>query len=120
VPLTLPDEERRPLLGLCVAIVAISFGAILMRASDAPSTVAAFYCVCFTTLALLPVALWRYGPTFRRLDRRDLAFARLESSIVSVSLLGESPTQFTVVGGAVVLAGIALTASETEPDAPGG
>jgi drug/metabolite transporter (DMT)-like permease len=71
------EAENRPLVGLGVAIVAISTGAILVRASDAPSTVAAFYRVCFTTLPLLPVAIYRYQEDFRRVDRRDLVFATL-------------------------------------------
>jgi drug/metabolite transporter (DMT)-like permease len=61
------------------------------------------------------------------------ALAHVESSVVSVSLLGEPvgsallalvllaevPGQWTVVGGAVVLAGIGVTAHSraTEPDA---
>ena len=62
------------------------------------------------------------------------ALAHVESSVVSVSLVGEPvgstvlaalllsevPTPVTVVGGAVVLAGIALTARErADPDDPG-
>ncbi|MWG36411.1 EamA family transporter [Halomarina oriensis] len=59
------------------------------------------------------------------------ALAHVESSVVSVSLLGEPvgstllavvvltelPTTATVVGGAVVLSGIYLTASDRPPDA---
>jgi len=71
------DTQHRPFVGLCVAIVAISTGAILVRASEAPSTVAAFYRVCFTTLPLLPIALSRYEDDFRQLDRTDLVFAAL-------------------------------------------
>jgi drug/metabolite transporter (DMT)-like permease len=68
---------RLPVTALAVALVAISFGAILVRASEAPSAVAAFYRVCFTTLPLLPIAVWKYRPAFRALGRRDLAFATL-------------------------------------------
>ena len=70
-------DGRLPVLGLGVAILAISTGAILVRLSDAPSAVAAFYRVCFTTLPLLPIAVWRYRPQFRQLRRRDLLFATL-------------------------------------------
>lgn len=66
-----------PLLALGVAIVAISTGAILVRLSSAPSSVAAFYRVLFTTLPLLPIAVWYYGEEIRRLDRRDVFFAVL-------------------------------------------
>jgi drug/metabolite transporter (DMT)-like permease len=73
-----------PLLALAVAIVAISTGAILVRLSEAPSAVAAFYRVLFTTLPLLPIAVWRYRPAFRRLGRRDLAGATLAGVALAV------------------------------------
>ena len=70
-------RESRPFLGLAVAVVAISTGAILVRFSNAPASVAAFYRVLFTTLPLLPVALWKYRQEFRAIGRRDLGFATL-------------------------------------------
>ena len=66
-----------PLFGLGVAILAISTGAILVRLSNAPSAVAAFYRVLFTTLPLLPIAVWRYREDFGRIGRRDMLFAIL-------------------------------------------
>lgn len=60
-----------------MAVLAVSVGAILVRWSNAPSSVAAFYRVLFTTLPLLPVALHRYRDQFRLIDRRDMAFATL-------------------------------------------
>jgi len=66
-----------PKAGLVTAVVAVSAGAILVRWSNAPSSVAAFYRVLFTTLPLLPVAVWRYRDEFRRITRRDMAFATL-------------------------------------------
>lgn len=66
-----------PALGLATAVLAVSTGAILVRWSGAPSTVAAFYRVLFTTLPLLPVAAWRYADHFRRITRRDVVFAVL-------------------------------------------
>ncbi|MFC7057599.1 DMT family transporter [Halovenus salina] len=69
--------DRTPFLGLAVAIVAISTGAILVEVSEAPSAVTAFYRVLFTTLPLLPIAAWRYREEFRLIRRRDLAFATL-------------------------------------------
>lgn len=71
------DERTRSYLALGVAVCAISFGAILVRLSEAPATVAAFYRVLFTTLPLVPVALWRYRAEFRKIRRRDLGFAVL-------------------------------------------
>lgn len=66
-----------PTVGLAVAIVALSWAAILVRWSDAPTSVAAFYRVLFTALPLVPIALWRYRDHFARIEVRDLAFAIL-------------------------------------------
>ncbi|WP_089383799.1 DMT family transporter [Halorubrum vacuolatum] len=66
-----------PIAGLVTAVIAVSAGAILVRWSNAPSSVAAFYRVLFTTLPLLPIAGWRYRDHFRRITVRDLAFATL-------------------------------------------
>ncbi len=66
------------------AVLAVSTGAILVRWSDAPSSVAAFYRVLFTTLPLLPVAAWRYREGFARIDRRDLGFATLSGVALAV------------------------------------
>ena len=66
-----------PKAGLVIAVVAVSAGAVLVRLSDVPSSVAAFYRVLFTTLPLLPVAVWRYRSHFTRVTPRDLVFAVL-------------------------------------------
>ncbi|SMO89318.1 Permease of the drug/metabolite transporter (DMT) superfamily [Halorubrum cibi] len=73
-----------PELGLVTAVLAVSTGAILVRWSDAPSSVAAFYRVLFTTLPLLPVAAWRYREDFARIDRRDLGFATLSGVALAI------------------------------------
>ncbi len=65
------------MVGLLVAVVSVSAGAILVRWSEAPSSIAAFYRVLFTTLPLLPVAVWRYRDHFARITGRDLVFATL-------------------------------------------
>ncbi|WP_324662652.1 DMT family transporter [Haloarcula sediminis] len=78
------DDKTPPEVGLTVAIVAISTGAILVRLSDAPATVAAFYRVLFTTLPLVPLALWRYRRDFGRIDGRDLLFATLSGVALAV------------------------------------
>jgi len=74
---TRPEHSVRPYAGLVVAILAISTGAILVRLSSAPSTVAAFYRVLFTTLPLVPIAVYSYRDQFRKIGRRDFGFAVL-------------------------------------------
>jgi drug/metabolite transporter (DMT)-like permease len=73
-----------PIAGLAVAIVAVSTSAILIRWSNAPSVVAAFYRVLFTTVLLAPVALLRYREQFRGLSRRDVAVAAVTGIALAV------------------------------------
>jgi drug/metabolite transporter (DMT)-like permease len=69
-------ERRVPPMGaLGVAIAAVSTSAILVRWSDAPSTVMAFYRVLLMTALVAPVAAWRNPGDFRRISRRDVAAA---------------------------------------------
>lgn len=63
-----------PLLVLGVAILAISWGAIFVRWTTAPSTVTAFYRVLFTWLPLLPIGLWYYRTDFFAIRSRDFVF----------------------------------------------
>ena len=70
--------------GLVVAVVAVSTSAILIRWSGAPSIVAAFYRVLFTTLLLAPVAVYRHRTAFARLQRRHLASATLAGVALSI------------------------------------
>lgn len=65
----------KPYVALAVAVFAASTSAILVRWSRAPSSVAAFYRVLFTTAMIAPVAALRYRDEFRRLSVSDLGFA---------------------------------------------
>jgi drug/metabolite transporter (DMT)-like permease len=69
------DLEVTPLAALGFAVFAASTSAILVRWSGAPSSVAAFYRVLFTTAIVAPIALVWYREEFARLSRRDLGFA---------------------------------------------
>lgn len=62
---------------LAVAVVAVSTSAILIRWSNAPSVVKAFYRVVFTTALLLPWAMRNYRGEFRQIHSRDLVVAGL-------------------------------------------
>ena len=69
------DLEVTPAVALAVAVFATSTSAILVRWSAAPSSVAAFYRVLFTTALVAPLAGIRHRAAFARLSRRDLAGA---------------------------------------------
>lgn len=78
------NERVPPGAGLAVAVVAISTGAVLVRLSEAPSTVVAFYRVLLTTLPLVPVAVWKYRSAFTRIGRRDVLVATLSGLALAV------------------------------------
>ena len=78
------DVAVPPVAGLAVAVLAVSTSAILVRWSGAPSIVAAFYRVLFTTLLLSPVAIWRGRDAFGRLAWRDFAGGALAGIALAV------------------------------------
>ncbi|WP_255170039.1 DMT family transporter [Natrononativus amylolyticus] len=114
------DLEVTPAAALAFAIFAASTSAILVRWSHAPSSVAAFYRVLFTTVLVAPIALIRHREEFSRLSRRDLGFAIVAgvalavhfaawfeslnhtSVAASVTLVQTQPI-FVAVGAAVLL-----------------
>ena len=79
-----PSPRVSPIVGVVGAVLAVSTGAILVRWSAAPGSVAAFYRVVFTTVPLLPVAAWRYREGFARMQARDAALAALSGIALAV------------------------------------
>ncbi|MFC4406194.1 DMT family transporter [Haloarchaeobius iranensis] len=65
----------RPVVGLAVAVAAVSTSAPLVELSAAPSSVKAFYRVLFMTCLVAPVALRRSPGDFRRITGRDMGLA---------------------------------------------
>jgi drug/metabolite transporter (DMT)-like permease len=115
-----PDLEVTPLTALAFAIFAASTSAILVRWSAAPSSIAAFYRVVFTTAIVAPVALVWYRDEFARLSGRDLAgaivagvalaihfaawFESLNHTSVAASVtLVQTQPIFVAIGAALVL-----------------
>ena len=97
-----------PLVALGVAVLAVSTGAVLVRLSSAPSAVAAFYRVLFTTLPLLPVAVWRYRAAFARLGARDL----LGAGLAGVALAVHFAAWFESLAWTSVAASVTLVQSQ--------
>ncbi|MFC7095945.1 DMT family transporter [Halobaculum marinum] len=71
------EERVPPLVGLAVAVFAVSTSAILVEWSGAPSLIKALYRVVFTIALLLPLTLARPDDraAFRRIGARDLVLA---------------------------------------------
>lgn len=78
------DPPVSPFAGLVVAVLAVSTSAILVRFSDAPSLVKAFYRVLFNVSLLAPVALARSRDELRGLPRRDLLWAGVAGVALAV------------------------------------
>ncbi|ELY70407.1 DMT family transporter [Natrinema versiforme] len=114
------DLEVTPAVALAVAVFATSTSAILVRWSAAPSSVAAFYRVLFTTVLVAPLAVTRHRAAFGRLSRRDLAgaavaglalavhfaawFESLEHTTVAASVtLVQTQPIFVALGASLVL-----------------
>ncbi len=107
-------------VGLAVAILAVSTSTVLVRATTAPSIIAALYRVTFTVLLLVPFAIARPGTPIEGIDRRAAGggilagvalalhfatwFESLEwtSIAASVTLVQCQPV-FVVIGAVVVL-----------------
>ncbi|UPM43640.1 DMT family transporter [Halocatena salina] len=109
-----------PALGLAVAVGAVSTSAILVRWSQAPSLIKAFYRVLFTTMLLVPLALSGHRTAFSRLTGRDVLgaglaglalalhfaawFESLEWTSVAASVtLVQSQPLFVALGAALLL-----------------
>nr|WP_254523365.1 DMT family transporter [Natrinema caseinilyticum] len=78
------DHEVSPAAALALAVFATSTSAILVRWSVAPSSVAAFYRVLFTTALVAPVALIFHRGAFARLSLRDLGGAVVAGAALAV------------------------------------
>ncbi|USZ68514.1 DMT family transporter [Halorussus salilacus] len=107
---TLARLEARtpPMAALSVAVVAVSTSAILVRFSQAPSVVKAFYRVFFTTLLLAPFAATHYREDLRRLSGRDLLIA----AVTGVALAAHFATWFESLEWTTVAASVTLVQSQ--------
>nr|WP_254529930.1 DMT family transporter [Natrinema gelatinilyticum] len=78
------DYEVSPAAALALAVFATSTSAILVRWSAAPSSVAAFYRVLFTTALVAPVAFIFHRGAFARLSLCDLGGAVVAGTALAV------------------------------------
>ena len=105
-----------PLPAVGVAVVAVSTSAVLVRFSRAPSTVAAFYRVLFTTLLLAPLGLWRYRAALTRLSGREV----LAAAATGVALAVHFATWFESLAWTSVAASVTLVQAQPVFVAVGG
>ncbi|USZ72993.1 DMT family transporter [Natronosalvus halobius] len=103
------DLEVAPVAALAFAVLAASTSAILIRWSAAPSSVAAFYRVLFTTAIVAPIAFGFHREEFGRLSRRDL----LGATIAGVALAAHFASWFESLSYTSVAASVTLV--QTQP-----
>ena len=72
------------MVALGVAVLAVSTSAILVRWSDAPAVVLAFYRVLLTTMLVSPFLLTRYRGDLGAFERRDFLVAILTGAALAV------------------------------------
>ena len=97
-----------PLAWLAVAVLAVSTSAILIRWSEAPPQVAAFYRVAFTILLLVPLTLARHPRPFESFTRRDGVVAAL----VGVALAAHFAAWFESLSWTTVAASVTLVQAQ--------
>jgi drug/metabolite transporter (DMT)-like permease len=101
--------RQRPVVGLAVAVAAVSTSAPLVELSDAPSTVKAFYRVLFMTAIVAPIALRRNAGDFAKITTRDLAIA----VVAGVALAGHFALWFVSIDLTTIAASATLV--QTQP-----
>mgnify|MGYP000383302136 CR=1 FL=1 len=100
----LADRHVSPVGALVVAVLAVSTSAILVRWSEAPSTVKALYRVVFMTALVAPVAVGRSRESFREIGRRDLLVAAAAGAALALHFAAWFESlEFTTVAASVTL-----------------
>jgi len=97
-----------PRLALAVAVVAISTSAILIRWSEAPPVVAAFYRVLLTTALLAPITMGRHAGSFRTLSGTHL----LAAGVTGLALAAHFAAWFESLSWTSVAASVTLVQSQ--------
>lgn len=90
---------------LSISIVAISFAAIFVKWSDAPSTVLSMYRMYFACLLLLPI-VWVHQAQFKKLTRNEWFFLALSGACLGLhfALWFGSLKLTTVASSTIILA----------------
>jgi drug/metabolite transporter (DMT)-like permease len=98
------SETRAAGVALAVAVAAVSTSAILIRWSDAPSVVQAFYRVVFTVALLAPLTARRYTADLQSLPRRELGVLAVTGALLAAHFaLWFESLRWTTVAASVTL-----------------
>ena len=101
------EARTPPWIALVFAVAAVSFSAVLVRWSNAPSVVKALYRVAFTIFLLAPLAARDLG-ALRRLSKWDFAVA----TVAGLALAAHFATWFESLRYTSVAASVTLVQSQ--------
>ncbi len=89
---------------LMVAVIAVSFSAVLVRLSAAPPLVIAAYRLLFTTVLLAPPAFYYHKEELKRLTGRDIFLSVLSGIFLAVHFFSWiASLQYTTVAASVLI-----------------
>ena len=80
-------EAARRRMMIVAASLMVSFSAIFVRWSDAPSAVLAFYRMLFASLVIVPIALIRYRKDLLAMGREDLVLSAISGILFALHFL---------------------------------
>ncbi len=94
----------KPYLAIVIGVIGVSFSAIFVRYSDAPSSVIAFYRMLFSSLILLPFFLKSSIKEMRGINKKDWIFCALAGGFLAFHfILWFESLQYTSVANSTVL-----------------
>lgn len=95
---------KKPELAVMVAVVSVSFSAILIRWASAPALAIAFWRLFFTTIFLLPFALFWKRDEIRNLGWKGLGMTAMIGAVLAAHFsLWITSLELTTVASSVIL-----------------
>jgi drug/metabolite transporter (DMT)-like permease len=99
------DTPKSISIPLIISIIAISFAAIFVKWSDAPSSILSMYRMVFATVFIIPIA-WKKRATFKQISKKGWFFLVFSGLFLAMhfALWFESLKLTTVASSTVILA----------------
>ncbi|PGC29400.1 EamA family transporter [Bacillus pseudomycoides] len=96
-------QEKSIALPLAVSIIAISFAAVFVKMSSAPSSILSMYRLWIIVLFMLPI-VWKKREEFRRIQKRDWYFLIGSGFFLALHfLLWFASLKFTTVASSTII-----------------
>lgn len=93
-----------PYVALAIGVISVSTSAVLVKVSDAPSGVIAFYRLLFSVLLMSPIFLLKYVKELRLITKRDWVFSGISGIFLAFHfILWFESLNYTSVASSTVL-----------------